>query len=363
MEGAYVRARDLCEQMGEAPQLLRALIGQYTFHLGRAEHERVRELVEDLLRLARDTGETAHLLHAHVIVGEASLWRGEPLQAREHLEEVIERYDPQEYRNREYFLYFADPGPWSLFSLAWTLWHLGYPEQALTRSREALAVARELSHPFTEANALLSASGTHELRRESQAALEMAEAAIALSGEQGFLQLVGFGAAFRAGALIEQGQLQDGIAGMRAIVEAMRGEGMAAGSPMMLVRLAQAHGRAAQAEEGLALIAEAQEFVAKTGEGMFEAEIHRIKGELLFARSPSDPAEAEASFREALEVARRQSAKSWELRASMSLARLWQQQGREQGARELLAPIYDWFTEGFDTRDLKDAKALLEELA
>jgi predicted ATPase len=127
--------------------------------------------------------------------------------------------------------------------------------------------------------------------------------------------------------------------------------------------LAELHGKAGQAEEGLALIAEALEFVAKTGERVAEAWVHRVKGELLLAREPSDAAGAEASFREALEVARRQSAKSYELGAATSLARLWQQQGRQKEARELLAPVYDWFTEGFDTQDLKDAKQLLEQLA
>jgi predicted ATPase len=131
----------------------------------------------------------------------------------------------------------------------------------------------------------------------------------------------------------------------------------------MLASLAEAHGKAGQTAEGLALLDEAQGLVAKTGERIAEAAAHRVKGGLLLARSPSDPAQAEASFREALEVARRQSAKSWELRAATSLARLWQRQGKRDEARDLLAPVYAWFTEGFDTRDLRDAKALLEELA
>jgi len=131
----------------------------------------------------------------------------------------------------------------------------------------------------------------------------------------------------------------------------------------MLAMLADAHGKVGQTEEGLALLDEAQGLVAKTGERVSEAAVHRVKGELLLARSPSDWTQAEASFREALEVARRQSAKSFELRAATSLARLWQRQGQRDEARELLAPVYDWFTEGFDTGDLRDAKALLEELA
>jgi predicted ATPase len=353
MERAFVRARDLCGRLGEAPQLFHALFGLYSLHLSRAEHERAAELVEDLLRLARGTRDPVHLVWARIVAGEACLWRGEFSQAREHLEEAIERCDPQEFRSRGYLFYQVDPGSWALVNLAWALGGLGYPEQALTRSREAVAVARELAHPFSEANALLYACGIHWLRRDAQAVLETAEAAIALSGEQGFPQPVGFGAFYRAAALAEQGQLQEGIAGIRAIVKDMRGAGMEAASPVMLGALARAHGNAGQAEEGLAVIAEAQEFVARTGERAWEADIHRIKAELLLVRSPSDPAEAEACFREALDVARQQSARSFELRAATSLARLWQQQDRRQEAHALLAPVYDWFTEGFDTKDLR----------
>jgi predicted ATPase len=203
----------------------------------------------------------------------------------------------------------------------------------------------------------------HARRGEWQAALEGAEALIALSTEHGFPMFVGLGSFQRASALAQEGQPQEGIGGMGAIAEALRAGGTAVGSSGLFVGLASTHERAGQVEEGLALIAEAQEFVTKTEERAYEAEMHRLKGELILARSPSDPAGAEASFREALEVARRQSAKSYELRAATSLARLWQGQGRKEEARELLAPVYAWFTEGFDTKDLRDAKALLEELA
>jgi predicted ATPase len=360
VERAFVRVRDLCEQLGEAPQVFRALIGQYIFHLARAEHERVGELAQDLLRLARGIGEAAHLLAAHAAMGQTACWRGELLQAREHLEEAIARYDPKELRSRGFPF---DPGVWALSNLGWTLWPLGYPEQALTRSQESLALARELSHPFTQANALLYANYLPWLRGESRAFLEGAEALIALSSEHGFLEYVGSGTFQRAMALADRGQLQEGIAGMWAILEAMRAGGTVLGSPAMLALLAEAHGKAGQTEEGLALLDEAQGLVAKTGERQFEAEVHRVKGELLLARSPSDQTQAQASFHEALEVARRQSAKSWELRAATSLARLWQRQGKRDEARDLLAPVYAWFTEGFDTKDLRDAKALLEKLA
>jgi adenylate cyclase len=257
----------------------------------------------------------------------------------------------------------ADPGVWALVNLGWILWALGHPDQAIARNREAIALAQEISHPFSQASALLYTSGTHWLRRESQAALEMAEAGIALSNEHGFVQWVAMGTFYRAAALADQGQLEQGIAEMRAVLEALRASGVEASSPWFLTMLADAHGRAGQAEEGLSLLAEAQELVRRNGGGYAEAGLHRIKGELLLARSAPDPAQAEACFREALEIVRRQSAKSYELRAATSLAHLWQQQGRQQDARELLAPVYDWFTEGFDTLDLKEAKTLLYQLA
>jgi predicted ATPase len=363
VERAIVRARDLCEQVGEAPQLFRALVGLFGIHLLRAEHDTTRELAEQLLQLAGTTREPAHLMVAHLTMGITSLFRGEFSQAREHLEEVIRRYDPQEHRTHEYLYASMDPGVSALAYLSWTLWRLGYPDQALTRSREALALARELSHPFSEAFALFTASDAHRLRGESQAALEVGEALIALSSEHGFPFWGAAGRLERAMALVDLGQVQDGITGIRAVLEPLRTTGAVLTFPGRLAALAVAYGRVGQAEEGLALIAEAEEFDEKTGDRSSEAEVHRIRGELLLARTPSDPAGAEASFREALDVARRQSAKSFELRAATSLARLWQQQARREEARDLLAPIYDWFTEGFDTQDLKDAKALLEQLA
>jgi class 3 adenylate cyclase/predicted ATPase len=362
-ERAYGRARDLCEQVGEAPQLFRALLGLHQVRVARAEIDESRKLAEQLLRLARRTRDPAHLLLAHLATGETSFYRGEVHQARERLEEAIRRYDPQEFRSHEYLYSSTDPAVWALFYLSPTLWGLGYPDQASTRSREALALARELSHPFSQALALAVVIRATWLRRESQAALEAAEALIALSGEHGFPFWVGIGAFIRAWALADQGQLPEGIAGMGSVLEAMQAAGALLGWPFFVASLAEAHGKAGQAERGAVLIAEALEFVASTGECDYEAELHRVKGELLLARSPSDPAGAEACFREALDVARQQSAKSFELRAATSLARLWQRQGRGQDARDLLAPVYDWFTEGFDTRDLRQAKTLLEGLS
>jgi predicted ATPase len=361
---AHLRARDLSEQVGEAPQLFRALQGLFADHLLRGQLERAVELAERLLHLARRTRNPAHLLIAPLTMGITYFFRGEFHQAQERWEEVIQRYDPHQHRTDEYLYASMDPGVSALAYSSWTLSLLGYPDQGVRRGQEALTLARELSHPFSEGFALSIFSGFASRYTEPEATLEAAEALIDLSRKHGFAFWRAVGGYDRARALAELGHVQEGIAGMRAVVDASRPTGEVPTLAWRLTWLAEAHGKAGQVDEGLALVAEALELNKKSGERAFgPAAHHSVKGDLLLARSPSDHAGAEASFREALEVARRQSGKSWELRAATSLARLWQQQGRKDEARELLAPVYDWFTEGFDTRDLKDAKALLDELA
>jgi predicted ATPase len=210
--------------------------------------------------------------------------------------------------------------------------------------------------------ALTFLARVERLRGDSQTALEEAEKLIALSNEHGFPFFAQVGSLHRGGALADRGQLEEGIAELQAANQALLATGARLGSPWVLTLVADAHGKAGQPKEGLALVTGALELATDTHGREYEAEGHRVKGELLFAQSPPNEQEAEASFRRGLEVARRQSAKSWELRAATSLARLWRQQGRKDEARELLAPVYGWFTEGFDTRDLKEAKALLGEL-
>jgi len=248
------------------------------------------------------------------------------------------------------------------------LWHLGYPNQALQRIRAALTLAQELSHPFSLAWALNFAAVLHQLRREGQAAQERAKAAITLSAEQGFPYWLARGTILRGWALAEQGQREEGIAQMRQGLTAYRATGSEVYRTSYLALLAEAHGKTGQAEEGLNVLAEALAAVDRTGERFYEAELYRLKGELTLAQSSvqglasSVQKKAKECFHKAIDIARQQSAKSLELRAVMSLARLWQQQGKREEARQMLAEIYGWFSEGFNTADLKQAKALLEEL-
>jgi predicted ATPase len=279
------------------------------------------------------------------------------------LEQGIAFYDPQQHRSHA-FLYVQDPGVACLSFAAWALWHLGYPDQALKRSQEALTLAQEMAHPFSHGAALFFAAATHQFRREAQATHERAEIATAFATDQGFPEWVALGTLFRGWALTEQGQEKEGIAQMGQGLVAHRAIGAEVSRTYYLGLVAEVYARMGQAEEGLKVLAEALAFVGESEERYREAELYRLKGELTLQQSGvcSAESEAEVCFYKAIEVTRKQQAKSLELRAVMSLSRLWQQQGKQKEAREMLSEIYHWFTEGFDTKDLQEAKALLDEL-
>jgi predicted ATPase len=362
-EEAFLRTRELSVRVGDATQRFRSLWGLWSVHVARSELETAADLAEQLVAEAERTRDPAQLVLRHYAVAVPAQWRGEFLEAREHFEKLLESHDLQDYGQHEDIHFSsADPRVMAMGNLSILLATLGYPDQALRRSREGLARARELSHPFSEGYALGLAAAFQRGSGEAQAALKTAETLIALASEHGFMQLAGQGAFIRAAALVDLGQLEEAIAGIRGILNALRTTNLGMIVPVLFLTLAEAQGKAGAVEEGLESIAEAQTIMRTTGHRFVESMAHRVNGELLLARSPPDQAGAEASFREALEVARRQSTKSNELRAATSLARLCQQQGRKDEARGLLAPAYGWFTEGFDTRPLKEAKALLDEL-
>jgi predicted ATPase len=242
------------------------------------------------------------------------------------------------------------------------LWLLGYADQALRRSHQAVLLAQERAYPISLAFASAWAATVCQFRREVPATHTRAEALIALSTEQGFPLWEAYGRVLQGWALAAQGQAQEGVAQMRRGHDAWQATGAELDRPYFLVLLAEAYGRVGQANEGLGLLAEATVVVDK-GERYWEAEWYRLKGELLLACAAAHATEAETCFRQALDITRCQQAKSLELRAATSLSHLWQQQGKRAEAYNLLAPIYGWFTEGFDTADLQDAKALLDRLS
>jgi predicted ATPase/class 3 adenylate cyclase len=357
-ERAYARARELCQQVGETSQLFPVLYGLWLFYMVRAELQTTRELAEQLFTLAQREQDSSLLLEAHRVLGTTMLWLGEMAPARAHLEQGMALYDPQQHRSHA-FVYGQDPGVACRSFAAWPIWVLGYPDQALQSIHEALTLAQELTHPFSLVYALTMAAVLHQFRREAQAVQERAEALMTLSTEQGFPYWLAFGTILRGWALTAQGEGAEGIAQINQGLAAHRATGAELHRPHFLSLLAEAYGKVGQPEEGLTVLVEALEIVDNAGERNWEAELYRRKGELLLEQQGQKVGEAEACFRKALDIARRQQAKSLELRVAMSLSRLWQQQGKQEEAHQLLAEIYGWFTEGFDTADLQEAKALL----
>jgi predicted ATPase len=368
VEAVYTRARELCQRIGETSQLFPVLRGLYVYYLLRGELRTAHELGQRLLSLAQSVQDPAFLLEAHFALGQTLLFRGEFIAARKHLEQGIALYDPERHCSHA-FLYGQDPGVFCRVLAAWDLWLLGYPDQALKRSQEALAVAQETFHPLSLAAAQTFFALTHQFRREGQAAQEHAEVAVELSTEQGFPFFLAFGTILRGWALAEQGQGEEGTAQVRQGIAAYRATGAELAGTRFITLLAEAYEKVGQVEEGLRVLAEAWAMVDKNGEHHYKAELHRLRGKLALKQSrdqslaSSVQKEAEEYFQKAIEIAQRQQAKSLELRAVMSLVKLWQRQGKQTEAHEMLAALYNWFTEGFDTKDLQDAKALLDELS
>jgi DNA-binding SARP family transcriptional activator/predicted ATPase len=361
VERSCGRALDLCLQMGETPQLLPALFLLWQSEIPRAQYEKALNIAEQLFSLAQREQDPRHIAVANLVIGYTLTCTGEFTRARSHLEEMISRYDPQQYHTLVQVL-GQEVGVLGLSTLSWPLWFLGYPDQALKRSQEALALAQRLDHPFSLAFALaIAGANFHLFRREVEMIEKWTEALNRLATNEGF-------ALYQAGVTIVQGWVhtqrgrsEQGIALMHRGVATWHTLGLRIQHTQLLAMLTEAYGKTGRAEEGLKLLPEALEAVEKTNERYYEAELHRLKGELLLMQGVET--KAEASFHQAIETARRQQAKSWELRAATSLSRLWQRQSKREEAQQMLAEIYNWFTEGFDTPDLKEAKALLEELS
>jgi predicted ATPase len=362
VERVYTRARALCQRVGETPQLFTILVGLRNVYIGRGKHQTARELGEQLLGLAQRVQDPALLLEAHLYLGQSLFYLGELIAARMHLQQSIALYDPRQHHSNAVICSGSDPGVNGLCNEALALWSLGYPDQALKRSHAGLTLAQELSHPASLAVALAFAALLHQLRGEIQATQRQTEEMIALSREQGYLPWPPLGTVMQGWVLAERGQIEEGIAKLRQGVAAFRATGAEVGLPYYLALLALAYAKAGRAEEGLAVLAEAMDLVHRNGERLSEPGLYVLKGWLLLARSGDNQAEAESCFRHAIDIARRQSAKSSELRAVMGLSFLLQSQGKKEEARQMLAEIYGWFTEGFDTKNLQEAKALLEKL-
>jgi predicted ATPase/class 3 adenylate cyclase len=361
VEHTYARARVLCQQVGETPQLFPVLRGLWNFYLIRKELRTAHALAEQLLSLAQRAQDPALLQQAHSALAGALVHLGEFSTTQAHLQQGLALYDPFQ-RHAQALPLEIDLGVFFPAYMTRPLWLLGYPDQALQRSHEALTLAQELAHPFSLTYALAFAAWVHQYRREGQATQAQAEALCALAVEHGFAFFLATGMMHRGWALAEQGQPLAGMGQIREGLAAYRATGAEVDRAYFLALLAESYGQGNRYDKGLEVLEEALALVDQHASVVWEAEIHRLRGVLLLARSAEPQVEAEACFHAALAVARRQQAKSLDLRAAMSLVRLWQHQGRWIEARELLAPIYGWFTEGFDTADLQEARVLLDAL-
>jgi class 3 adenylate cyclase/predicted ATPase len=363
MAKAFARARQLCDQVGDTALVFRALYMQWGYASWRGEQQATQEVSEQFLELAERQGEPIPLLVAHGLLGRSLCYRGELVAGRTHIEKSLDLYNPLMHRNLA-FQYGQDPHVAGLAGLAWTLWVLGYPEQAIQAGDEAVNNARAIGHAHTLAYASSVVYGLRApLLRDVHGMEARLQTVMGFLVEQGLSPFLGM-MTYVLGWLRTHHELAaSGIAQM--LLGRTEAQAIAMGilQPYLLTLLADAYARDGQLEQGLGVLAETMKLVEENGECWADAEILRVKGELLRALSTDNDREAERCFQNAIAVARRQRAKSWELRAAMSLARLWQQQGRRTEAHELLSDIYGWFTEGFDTKDLQEAKALLAELA
>jgi predicted ATPase len=360
----YTQALQLCQQVGDTPRLFPVLVGLRRFYLLRAELPTARALCERLLSMAQQTQNPALLLEAHWGLGVTLCFLGELASSREHSECGVALYDTQQHHTHA-FLYGDDPGVGCLSYTALALWFLGYVDQALQSIRAALTLAQKLSHPFSLAYVLGAAAWLHQYRREPQATYTYAEAKVTLSQARGFPMREAQGTILRGWALAAQGQREEGMTQIRQGLAAFQATGGELNRTYYLALLAETYAQGGQADEGLRVLTEALARVQSGRERWWEAELYRLKGEALLvqAGTQQECAEAEQCLHVALDVAHRQQAKSLELRAAISLGRLWQQQGKHKVAHQLLAEVYHWFTEGFDTADLQEARALLAELS
>jgi predicted ATPase len=358
----YTSAQHLCRHLENPQQLFPVLRGLWTYYFSRAELQTAHALGEQLLSLAQQIQESVLLVAAHRALGTTLCCLGAFASASMHFAQGIALYDPQQHR-ASVFLYGEDAGVICYIYPAWTLWFLGYPDQGLARNEEAVTLAQQVAHPFSLAFTLCLSTIFYSCCREMRFTQERAEATIILAKEQGFPYWMAFGSILRGWALAHQGQVKEGIAQIDQGLSDFRATGAEIWGPYWLMLLAEAHGMTGEAEEGLALLTQALTLADTTGQRWCEAELQRLKGILLLQQSSDNQHEVETCFQQAISIARSQQAKSFELRTATSLARLWYQQGKRQEAHDLLAPVYGWFTEGFDTADVQEAQALLEALA
>ena len=361
VEDVYARACDLARQVGGTLELFPALSGLAHSKMVLGHMHEARILSEEFLELARRQDDPPILAVGHSMLAYTAWWQGDFVDVRDHSRQSLALYNAQQH-GAGAVPYDQDHGIVPGYLTALSSWMMGYPTQALQAMENTLAHARELGSPNSVGISLLFLAKLSQLRREPEPATMRAEEGLAVAAEHGLPALELWCLLPRGWARAHRGDVHAGIADIRESMERRSSIGMGAVWPWYFAVLAEVQGLAGQVEDGMSSLEEALGWVERNDERLYEAEVHRIRGELLLAQHIPDPQRAESCFQQALTVARGQQGKSWELRAAMSMARMWLQQKRSDEARQLLAPVYDWFTEGFDTADLIEAKALLDAL-
>jgi predicted ATPase len=356
---AFARAQELWEQLGSPSEFLAVPYGLARYHMARGEFDLTLRLAEDLLRLGRQRDDAAGLVLGHQSSGRNLMYTGRFTSSRSHLEAGLALYDPISHPS---LIHWAgdDPHVVSQAFLGIVLFCLGYPDQALARSNAAIDEARRLAHPPSLAASLSLGCRLLLLVGDNAALDEQADELVSVATEQGFSMHHATGTILRAWVKVKNGDVTEGMSLLCSGAAAVRATGAEQWTPHYSALLATAHEIAGQVGDALAQLDDALQIVERTGERWLASELNREKGRMLLRQGHAEA--AEERYRKALNVAEEQGAKLWELRAAASLARLWGEQGRGAEARDLLAPVYGWFTEGFDTPDLKEAKALLEAL-
>jgi class 3 adenylate cyclase/predicted ATPase len=357
---AYARERELWEQLGSPSEFLQLPYWQSVYHMVRGEFDLALRLADDLLRLSRERNDTDGLALGHYSSGQNLMFAGRFASSRSHLEAGLALYDPISHHLLVYQAGYH-PHVNSHAILGMVLFCLGFPDQALAWSNAAITAARGLAHPPSVAVGLTFDARLLSLVGDNTALGERADQLFSLAIEQGFPFWRAEATRFRGWVKVKNGDVTEGISLLRSSLAAYRATGAEVWTPYQIGFLARACEIAGQVEEAVTLLDEALQIVERKGERWFSAELNRHKGQLLLRQGQTEA--AEELYRKALSIAEEQEAKLWELRAAASLARLRRDQGRPAEAHDLLAPVYGWFTEGFDTPDLKEAKALLVELA
>ena len=361
VRNTYNRARQLCEKLGKKYELVQVLGGLTIFYYVRAEHHRARELALEALNLANEIGDQPLMMLCHWYLGFILFCLGEYPESLKYLRKVTDIYDYQQHHQALVQVRGSDAGIGALAYETCCMWCLGYPDQALKLSQETLELARELAHPFSLADALCFAGCLyHSMRRDADGLAKEADALTQTADKSSLIGWMATGTRYRGEALVLQGNLQEGATQAYKGISFLRSENIGIYVTGTLATLVEAQIKAKHLEDGLATLDEAFVVVDETDERYWEAELYRLKGELLIM--DGEISGAEACMNRAIEIAQRQETKSLELRAAMSLCRLWKDQGKKSKAKNLLAEVYNWFTEGFDTPDLIEAKTLLDEL-